>query len=120
MHITYFDIYISEEHITLKTLKDKLQSKELFSGCETSLWKILKKMGFKYRKDDPRRGLMELPTVVMKRVRFLHDYVKLKNQDLYQFVFMDETWIFKDGTIGRSWQNSDVKSVKKTKVGGAR
>lgn len=113
-------IFFSEEHITLQTLKQKIQERELFSGSISSLWKILKNIGFKYKKDDPRRGLMELPHIAFKRVHFLHEYVKIKREGLYQFVFLDETWIFKDGTVGRSWQDSDKRSVRKTKIGGAR
>lgn len=101
-------------------MQDKLKERDIFNGCLTSLWKVLKNIGFKYSKDNPRRGLMELPHIAMKRLRFLHDYVKLKNESLRQFVFLDETWIFKDGTVGRSWQDSSTKSVKKTKVGGSR
>jgi hypothetical protein len=33
---------------------------------------------------------------------------------------MDETWIFQDGTISKSWQDNNVKSVRKTKVEGKR
>lgn len=94
--------------------------RDIFTGCKTSLWKILKKIGFKYSKDDPRRGLMELPNIAMKRIKFLKDYRKTKMEGTYQFVFLDETWIFKDGTIGRSWQDNSVKSVKTIRTGGAR
>ncbi|KAJ8914827.1 hypothetical protein NQ315_014839 [Exocentrus adspersus] len=50
----------------------------------------------------------------------MKEYMKNKAEGLRQFVVLDETWIFKDGTVGRSCQDSDKKSVKKTKVGGAR
>jgi hypothetical protein len=33
---------------------------------------------------------------------------------------MDETWIFQDGIISKSWQDNNVKSVRKTKVEGKR
>lgn len=104
----------------MKTLREKLQERDLFNGCITSLWKIVRKIGFKYSKDDPRRGLMELPTIAIKRVHFLHEYIRLKKEGIRQFVFLDETWIFQNGTVGRSWQDSSTKSVKKTKVDGAR
>lgn len=97
-----------------------MEVKHIFHGSLSSLRKVLQAIGFKWKKDDPRRGLMELGHIALKRVNFLSSYVKSKDEGLYQFVFLDETWIFKDGTISRSWQDSDVKSVKSTKVDGKR
>lgn len=78
-------------------------------------------MGFCYRKDDPRRGLMELPWIAVLRTHFLHAYMKnLNTEQPKQFVYLDETWIFENGTTGYSWQDTDQKSVKRTKVDGKR
>jgi hypothetical protein len=46
----------------------------------------------------------------------LRSFIDLKEEGLFNFVFMDETWIFQDGTISKSWQDNNVKSVRKTKV----
>lgn len=81
---------------------------------------LLKDIGFKWKKDDPRRGLMELPSVALKRVDFLRSYIQEKEEALYKFVFLDETWIFQNGTIGHSWQDNNKRSVKSTKVDGKR
>lgn len=54
---------------------------------------------------------MELPHVAFKRLVFLKEYMKEKEESLYQFVFLDETWIFQNGTIGRSWQDGNKRSV---------
>jgi transposase len=85
-----------------------------------SLSRLLKDIGFKWKTDDPRRGLMELSHIAVKRVEFLRKYIEEKDTALYKFVFIDETWIFQNGTVGRSWQNSDKRSVKTTKVDGKR
>uniref|UniRef100_A0A1Y1NHR6 Tc1-like transposase DDE domain-containing protein n=2 Tax=Photinus pyralis TaxID=7054 RepID=A0A1Y1NHR6_PHOPY len=71
-------------------------------------------------KNEPRRGLMELPHVASKRIRFLRQYKDFKEKDLYQFVFLDETLIFQNGTIQRSWQDSNGRSVKTIKTDGKR
>lgn len=104
----------------MTSLWQKLKEKQLFNGCPMSLGSLLKGIGFKWKKDDPRRGLMELPHVALKRVEFLRSYMKEKQEALYQFVFIDETWIFQNGTIGRSWQDDNKRSVKTTKVDGKR
>lgn len=104
----------------MSSLLVKLKDRQLFNGCRQSLSTLLKEIGFKFKKDDPRRGLMELPNVAFKRVKFLRSYMNEKMEGLYQFVFTDETWIFQNGTISRSWQDNNVKSVKTTKVDGKR
>lgn len=92
---------------------EKLHQRQLFHGGRTLLWKLVKKIGFRFCKDDPRRGIMELPHIALKRVHFLHQYMELKNTGKHQFIFLDETWVFQDDTVGRSWQDSSVQSVKK-------
>ncbi|KAL3287784.1 hypothetical protein HHI36_002246 [Cryptolaemus montrouzieri] len=117
---TIYDKLQNKEHITLSALKEKLLEKDIFNGCKTSLWKIVQNIGFKYSKDNRRRVLMELPHIALKRIHFLQSYIRIKNEGLREFAYLDETWIFKDGTIGRSWQDDNIKSVNKTKVGGTR
>ncbi|KRT83750.1 hypothetical protein AMK59_3469 [Oryctes borbonicus] len=63
---------------------------------------------------------MELPHIVLKRINFLSEYVRYKKSETYKFVFTDETWIFQDGTVARSWQDDDVRSVRTRKVDGKR
>lgn len=106
--------------MTLANLYVKLREKQLFEGCKTSLQSLLKEIGFRWKKDEPRRGLMELSHVAFKRIVFLKEYVREKEESLYQFVFLDETWIFQNGTVGRSWQDNNKRSVKSTKVDGKR
>lgn len=97
-----------------------LRERDVFTGGQTSLWKVLQNIGFHYKKDDPKRALMEIPHVALKRVNFLSEYTRIKESGVYQFVFTDETWIFQDGTVARSWQDKDVRSVRKSKIGGKR
>ncbi|CAH1978972.1 unnamed protein product [Acanthoscelides obtectus] len=111
---------VSEEQVTIQTLWSRLRDRALFDGSATSLRRLLRDLGFKWLKDNPRRGLMELPSTALKRVEFLRQYNQAKVEALYQFVFLDETWIFQNGTIGRSWQNGNQKSVKAIKTDGKR
>ncbi|XP_072389644.1 uncharacterized protein [Diabrotica undecimpunctata] len=96
------------------------RNKELFNGGTTSLKRLLKELEFEWMKDNPRREFMELPNVVCKRVQFLRTYKVAKDEGIYQFVFLDETWIFQNGIIGHFWQNKNIKSVKTTKTDGKR
>jgi hypothetical protein len=110
-----------EKHITKLTLLRVLKAKHLFQGGTSSLGKVWKGIGFRFRKDDPRRGLMELPRIALLRTQFLQEYMKNVNGTVpHQFVFLDESWIFENGTTGRSWQDNSAKSVRRTKVDGKR
>lgn len=101
-------------------MNNTLKEKDIFSGGVTSLWKIINNIGFHYKKDDPKRALIETPHIALKRVTFLQQYMRIKQDDVREFIFLDETWVFQDGTIGKYWQNDCSKSVKATKVGGKR
>lgn len=104
----------------MSSLLCHLREKELFNGSRSSLYRYLLDIGFKWTKDNPRRGLMELPHIVNKRIDFLQSYKKVKMLNLYTPVFVDETWIFQNGTVSRSWQDNNIKSVKSVKNEGKR
>lgn len=64
---------------------------------------------------------MELAHVAQRRFEFLQTYkANLMSPSPRQFVFLDETWIFENGSVGRSWQDKSTKSVKKAKGDGKR
>jgi hypothetical protein len=49
--------------------------------------------------------------VIVAKIQFLRRYKELKNENLYNFVFLDKTWIYQNGSaIGRWVHNTDVKS----------
>ncbi|CAH1381968.1 unnamed protein product, partial [Tenebrio molitor] len=57
---------------------------------------------------------MEKPHVTLLRKKFLKDYMdNLNSSDPRPCVYLDETWVFANGTVRRSWQDEDVRSVKK-------
>lgn len=63
---------------------------------------------------------MELPHIALKRMSFLQQYIRIKQERTYQFVFLDETWIFQDGSTLKTWHDKHVKSVKAKQIGGKR
>ncbi|KAF2888188.1 hypothetical protein ILUMI_17985 [Ignelater luminosus] len=97
------------------TLLMELKAREVIDISCSSLRQLLFNIGFKYLKDNNRRALCEKPAVVQQRQVFLRKIRKLEAKD-YNFVYLDETWIFSRGGCKRSWQNNDVRSVKN--VGG--
>lgn len=103
-----------KKHITLDTLLAEIKLRSIVDIGRTSLWYLLRNIGFKYAKDDNRRALCEKSHVVEMRTHFLRQYTKMSSALMQpgQFVFLDETWIFSRGGSKRSWQDNSVKSVK--------
>nr|XP_008192426.1 PREDICTED: uncharacterized protein LOC103312758 [Tribolium castaneum] len=67
--------------------------------------------------------MMELPNVVFARTNFLRQFMLNMNSEehlKWNCVYLDETWIFENGTVTRSWQNESCKSTKKCKGEGKR
>lgn len=101
--------------VTIKSLQDQLRGKEKYRGSVSSLLRLVKSLGFSYKKEDNRRALMEKPYVADKRRRFLASY--MENAELgpekKPCIFLDETWIFSNGSFRKSWQDDNIKSVRK-------
>lgn len=108
--------------VSLSSLKIELENRMIYAGSVSSLFRTLKKIGFSYKKDDPRRGLMEKLNIVHLRCRFLKSYMENEKLGVSKkpYVFLDETWIFANGTARKSWQDHNVKSVKKVTGDGSR
>jgi hypothetical protein len=70
-HVIY-DMVKNKKHITKFTLLRVLKAKHLFQGGASSLGKVLKGIGFRFRKDDPRRGLIELPRIALSWLQERH------------------------------------------------
>jgi len=47
---------------------------------------------------DGGRNISERPSVAAKVAYFLRQYVDLSRTGKYDFVYLDETWIFQNGT----------------------
>jgi len=107
---------VKERNILKQTMCDEsvllVRAREIdFDGGMSTLRKVMKDMGFGYTRVDGRRYLFEQPTIAAKRSSFLRQYMDLCSTGKYDFVWLDETWIFQKGSKKtRSWQDVDVKS----------
>lgn len=63
--------YERQEIPTLVKLECSLKNAGLFDGGRTSLYKIVRELGFVYKKLNHRRVLMEKPTVALLRCQFV-------------------------------------------------
>lgn len=95
-------------------MKEELANKFILNASIGTISKLLKEVGFKYKKDDNRRALMEKTNIALMRTEFLRKYIENRDSNTSrQIVFLDETWIFAKGSKTKSWQDDSKKSVRK-------
>ncbi|EFA02786.1 hypothetical protein TcasGA2_TC008524 [Tribolium castaneum] len=90
------------EYFTLDTLLKQAKDNLEFDGERTTLYKILKSMGYKYKLVNGRKILCV----------FLRKFLQYQNSsENIMFVYLDETWIYQNGSCIRRWiHKNDLKS----------
>ena len=63
--------YERREYPTLSSLLEELKSRELFQVGKSTLHKLLKELGFKYRKNDNKHYILECPDITQQRHAYL-------------------------------------------------
>lgn len=86
----------------------------------SSLHKCMKNIGFKYKKENNRTHLLELPNIRLKRLAFLRKYQQEKEDNNFEPVFLDETWVFSKGGDRRVWQDGSKSTECKKSGSGVR
>jgi hypothetical protein len=91
-----------------------------FKCCVKSIHTWVRQIGFKFRKNDNRKFLMERPCIQIKRRHFLRQYLRHKRMQLYQPVVLEETWVFSKGGNRKSWQDGSMATTSKKTGDGCR
>lgn len=92
--------------MTLDVLLADLKEGGEYNGSRSSLHVTLKEMGFTWKKANDRLLLMDKPDIVLKRLEFLRVYSdNVASAAPLTPVFLDETWIFQNGSSIKTWTN---------------
>ena len=104
-----FAYYKRKEVPTLDKLLVSLTAPEtaLFKGQRSSLYRLLHKIGFSYKRLNNRLVLMEKPAIALKRCFFLR---AVKQIDWEKLIFLDETWINKNICKTHGFTDGSVKA----------
>lgn len=93
-------------HVTLKHLLAKLKSEFNFQGGKSSLGKIVKKLGFRWRKSkNNRRLLIEHQDIRYRRIAFLKGLKKYREQKR-PIIYLDESYVHSSHTVSKSWNDN--------------
>lgn len=105
---------------TLDALLEKVSDPPInFKGSRSSLYNLLVKMGFKYRKiQSGRHILMEREDIVAARCKYLRITENNRNSsNPRHLIYLDETWVNQNECVNKCWTTSEGKIGPKLKTG---
>lgn len=90
-----------------------------FSGGKTTLWSVIRELGFRYKKFTSGRAiLMERHNIVVSRNRYLRVIEKnRKSAKPRPEVYIDETWVNQRESVDKCWTDGDGRVGPKIKTG---
>ena len=102
------EFYQRKEYPTLSSLMEKFKGNNSFKRHHTTLWKILREMGFRYKKHENKKYIYEQPRVIQQR----HDYLRClhRNRNPAEnrpVVYLDETWVNARHGRDTMWVDAD-------------
>lgn len=111
---------VRKEVPTLGKLLVQLKTDINFPGGRTTLWKIIRQIGFRFKKcKSNRKLLMERHDIVAWRYRYLTT-LRQNRDEGRPVVFLDETYIHATYTVNKCWQMENEEGVFKKDSGGVR
>lgn len=110
---TIQDFYIQEKRVpTIPKLLTVIKEKINFPWGRKSLNRVVKSMGFRWRKcQSKRKILVERPDIIDWRANYLRKMKKYREEGR-EIVYVDETWVDSNLTHRRCWQSDDVMGVQ--------
>jgi hypothetical protein len=84
-----------------------------FNGCKSTLWRLIKKIGFGWKKtSDNRRALEESYDIRLKRTQYVRNITKFREEGRC-IVYTDETYIHSSHTRSNDWIDDKNLALKK-------
>lgn len=113
------EFYDRGEYPTSSKIRKIMEEKTGYVGSQTSILRVMKKLGFKYTKgNDGRKFLMERRDIVAARADFLRKMHDLRaSADTRPIYYLDETWVNKNHSLSHTWQDSTRSGGMKIPVG---
>lgn len=101
-----YEFYLTEKRLpTAKLLRNSLREKINFTGSEQSVRRILKKLGFSWKRtENNRRILIEKSEIREKRITYLQSVKKFRSEGR-PIVYMDESYVCSDHVSGKMWSD---------------
>ena len=109
--------YERKEYPTLSGVLRKVKDQCGFPGGRFCMWRVLQELGFSYKKRDNKQFIYEQQNIVEQRHTYLRTIRKLRNENNYDLIYTDETWVNAHHTNEYIWFDSDGKGGWKVPSG---
>ncbi|XP_047522690.1 uncharacterized protein LOC125061341 [Pieris napi] len=104
----------NKELPTIKKIKNKLRDDIGYQGSATSLRKIIKDLGFRWRKtENNRKILIEKTDIRLKRIKYIKELGKYR-QEGCPIIYTDESYVHSTHTTSKGWSDLSSEGLKKT------
>ncbi|RVE45034.1 hypothetical protein evm_010313 [Chilo suppressalis] len=103
------------EFPTLAKLCATLEDAGLYKGSIESLRTIITGIGFRYKKVDKRKIVMERHDIIMQRLTIQREVKQIINWD--NVIFLDETWLNSNHSVPKTWTDDSEASCSKVPIG---
>lgn len=110
------DFYREKKYPTLDLILAAVREKGVFTGERVTLWRLIRKMGFKYKKVNDKRYIYEQPRIIVHR----HEYLRRMRRNRREgrpVVYLDETWANARDGLEKMWLEDDPRAIGGTKGG---
>ncbi|KAL4718993.1 hypothetical protein ACJJTC_013795 [Scirpophaga incertulas] len=105
---------------TIKMIKNKLRDDIGYQGSATSLRKIIKNLGFRWRKtENNRKILIEKSDLRLKRIQYLKKLGQYR-QEGCPIIYTDESYVHSTHTTSKGWSDLSLEGLKKPMSKGQR
>lgn len=104
--------YVTEKSVpTIKSIHQKFSQENGYTGTAESLRKVVKSIGFRWRKaQNNRKILMEKPDIQQLRRNFLRNMLRYRREKR-PIIYMDETYIHSSHTQAKSWNDNSNEGL---------
>ncbi|XP_069675935.1 uncharacterized protein [Periplaneta americana] len=119
---TFLEYYAERREIpTVKKLFSAVKEKINFNGGQKTFWRLLKDMGYTFKKcKNVRHVLIERHDIVARRAAYLRALRKNEKGPKKPIVYTDETWVHTHSTVKKCWQRDEIPGVLVNNCAGQR
>lgn len=102
--------HTENQRVTLKSLQEKLKNDLNWNGSTTSLYRVIRKLKFRFKKTQKRKILVENSDLRALRIQYLKKIKQFRSEQR-PIVFIDETYIHSGHTKSKSWSDDSLNGL---------
>ena len=102
-------LFNKKQPVSTRKLQKVLVEENDLKVSKSTLWKILKRNGFSFRRTNGNRSILcERPDLQISRCKFLRELKDARDLGM-NIIYLDETWINSHHTQPKEWVSNDGK-----------